>query len=330
MSLSFANPWALPLLLLIPLYLYLTRRTRRSALRFSRTGMLRLLSGHSAERMARLPGWLRGLVITSLIIALAAPRTGTAAVDVNAEGIAIVVVLDISSSMLAEDFAPRNRLHVAKEKVAAFVNGREYDRIGLVAFAGEALTQVPITIDYVVIHEALEQLEAGRRMLEDGTAIGTAIATGVNRLRRVPGESRVLLLITDGENNRGEIDPLTAARTAQAYGVRIHAIGVGTEGVAPMPVASGPFGIQYATMPVHIDDELLTELAQLTGGRYFRATNAEALDSITHEIDQLEKSSVDVKRYMNYSPQYLPFLVFAIVALVLEWGLRASRRGSVP
>lgn len=330
MSFSFANPWALPLLLLIPLYVYLTRRVRRPALVFSRTGMLGWVAGRTANLLARLPGWLRGGTLAALIIALAAPRTGASVVDVDAEGIAIVLVLDISSSMLAEDFAPRNRLAVAKEKIAEFVSGRQYDRIGLVAFAGEALTQVPITIDYMVIHQALDQLQAGRGLLEDGTAIGTAIATAANRLRRVPGASRVMILMTDGENNRGEIDPLTAARAAQAYDVKIYTIGVGSEGVAPIPVASGPFGIQYAHLPVHIDEPLLREIASLTGGQYFRATHEAALDSIYHQIDQLEKTSVDVKRYVNYTPHYLPFLLFGIVALMGEWALRASRWGRVP
>lgn len=329
MNFSFANPWALPLLLLIPLYLWTTKRARRSALVFSRTGMFRWLAGPGAGAISRLPGWLRGACVVGLIIALAAPRTGSSVVDVDAEGIAIVIVFDISSSMLAEDFAPRNRLSVAKERVAAFVSGRQYDRIGLVAFAGEALTQVPLTIDYPVILQTLEQLQAGRGMLEDGTAIGTAIATAANRLRRVDGE-RVMIVLTDGENNRGEIDPMTAARAAQAYGIKIHTIGVGTDGVAPVPISSGPFGIQYANVPVHIDEKLLGEVAQLTGGRYFRATNEAALDSIYHQIDQLETTTVEVRRYVEHSPKYLPFLVLATLALLAEWALRASRWGSVP
>jgi Ca-activated chloride channel family protein len=250
-------------------------------------------------------------------------------VDVNAEGIAIMLVLDISSSMLAEDFAPKNRLVVAKEKIAEFVRGRQYDRIGLVAFAGEALTQVPITIDYPVIYQAIDQLQAGTQQLEDGTAIGTAIATAANRLRDVAG-SRVIILLTDGENNRGEIDPITAAQAAAAYTIKVHTVGVGSEGMAPIPIAAGPFGLQYATLPVHIDEDLLTEVSALTGGRYFRATNEAALDSIYHEIDRLEKSSVDVKRYMNYTPRYVPFLVLAILALMAELALRASRWGRVP
>jgi Ca-activated chloride channel family protein len=330
MTFGFANPWALGLLLVIPLWLWWTRRGPRTSIIFSRTETLRRVVHAGTTRLARLPGWLRGGAILLLIIALAAPRTGASVVDVDSEGIAIVIVLDISSSMLAQDFEPRNRLAVAKQQVARFVAGRQYDRIGLVAFAGEALTQVPITIDYPVIYQAIEQLQAGTGMLEDGTAIGTAIATAANRLRRAPGESRVMIVMTDGENNRGEIDPLTAAQAATAFGIKIYTIGVGSEGVAPIPVASGPFGIQYAQLPVHIDEELLTEIADLSGGRYFRATNEAGLDSIYHEIDRLEKTSVDVQKYVNFTPWHLPFVLVGALLLLAEWALRASRWGRIP
>jgi Ca-activated chloride channel homolog len=330
MTFSFANPWALALLLLVPLWILWSRRRRPSALTFSRAGTLGRIANASARRIAKLPGWLRGIAVIGLILALAAPRTGASVVDINADGIAIVIVLDISSSMLAEDFAPRNRLAVAKEKVGEFVTGRQYDRIGLVAFAGEALTQVPITIDYPVIHAALDQLQAGTAQLQEGTAIGTAIATAANRLRRAPGKSRVMILMTDGENNRGEIDPITAAQAAAAYDIKVYTIGVGSEGVAPIPVATSAFGLQYATLPVHIDEELLTEIADLTGGRYFRATNEMGLDSIYHQIDRLEKSSVDVRRYTEYTSRYLPFLLLAMLALAAEWAVRSSRWGRVP
>jgi len=330
MTFSFAHPWALLLLALLPLYWLWTRRTRPPALVFSLAGLAGLHARRFTERIARLPEWLRAISFASLVIALAAPRTGASVVNVDAEGIAIVVVLDISSSMLAEDFAPDNRLHVAKEKVAEFVAGRRYDRVGLVAFAGEALTQVPITIDYAVIYQALNHLQAGTGLLEDGTAIGTAVATAANRLRRVPGKSRVLIVMTDGENNRGDIDPLTAARAAAAYHIRIYTIGVGSEGVAPIPVATGPFGIQYANLPVHLDEPLLTQMAQVSGGRYFRATNEQALDSIYRQIDRLEKSSVQVRRHVNYTPRYLAFILLGACALLFEWALRASRFGKLP
>ncbi|HEU5208755.1 MAG TPA: VWA domain-containing protein [Longimicrobiales bacterium] len=329
MSFGFANPWALLLLPLLGLVLWLMRGRER-ALTYSRAGTLAAVAGGGARLLARLPGWLRTGALALLIFALAGPRTGAAVVDVNAEGIAIVVALDISSSMLAEDFAPDNRLAVAKRQVRDFIRGRTYDRIGLVAFAGEALTQVPITIDYEVIFQSLDQLRAGAGLLEDGTAIGTAIATAANRLRRAPGESRVMILMTDGENNRGDIDPRTAAQAAAALDIRIYTIGVGSEGVAPIPVATGPFGVQYATVPVSIDDELLTEIADMSGGRYFRATNPEALDSVYQQIDELEKSEVEVSRYMSYTPYYLPFVLLAGMLLMGEWGLRASRFGRLP
>ncbi|HEX6307839.1 MAG TPA: VWA domain-containing protein [Longimicrobiales bacterium] len=330
MSFGFAHPWALLLLLCIPLYLWLTRGARPGTLTFSRAGLLGKIAPRSARILALIPGWLRALAFAALVIAIATPRTGASVVDVDADGIAIALVVDISSSMLAEDFAPRNRLAVAKATVAEFVRGREYDRIGLVAFAGEALTQVPITIDYPVIYQALEQLQAGTGMLEDGTAIGTAIATAANRLRRAPGESRVMILMTDGENNRGDIDPVTAAQAAAAFDIKVYTIGVGSDGVAPIPIATGPFGVQYASLPVHIDEDLLREIASITGGQYFRATNEAALDSIYGRIDQLERTRVEISRYVNYTPHYLPLIVLATLALLGEWTLRASRFGRVP
>ncbi len=329
MSFDFANPWALGLLLLLPIWALYSRDRRRPGLAFSRASAAARLGGSPMRWLGRLPGWLRAGSIVMLIVALAGPRTGASAIDVEAEGIAIMLVVDISSSMLAEDFHPDNRLTVAKAKVADFVRSRRYDRIGMVAFAGEALTQVPITIDYDVLFRALEELDVG--LLEDGTAIGTAIATAANRLRQVPGESRVMILMTDGENNRGEIDPLTAAQAAAAFGVKIYTIGVGSDGVAPMPVARGLLGgYQYANLPVRIDEDLLREIAALTDGRYFRATNEAALDSIYRQIDELEKTTVEVRRYVEYTPRHLPFLLLGALLLGLEWILLASRWGRVP
>lgn len=330
MIFGFARPWLLLLLLGIPVYLVWQRKHAAAAVTFSRASVLGWLATLRAERIARLPDRLRGLALTLLIVALAGPRTGSSVVDIDAEGIAIVLTLDISSSMLAEDLSPTNRMEVARTTAREFVQRREYDRIGMVAFAGEALTQVPITIDYDVLLESLQQLQAGSGMLEDGTAIGTAIATAANRLRRVDGESRVIVLVTDGENNRGEIDPLTAARAAAAFGIKIYTIGIGSEGVARVPVARGPFGVQYATLPVHIDETLLTQIAQLSGGRYFRAQTREALERIYGEIDQLEKSTVKVRRYVDYTPRHLPLVLAAIAFLIGEWLLRSSRFGRVP
>jgi Ca-activated chloride channel homolog len=330
MNFGFAHPWVLALLALLPLHAYM-QRGRTRAFIFSRASTAAALAGGAGRRLARLPAWLRAIAYVALVFGLAAPRTGAAAINIDAEGIAIVIAMDVSSSMLAEDFKPHNRMDVAKEKVTAFIAGRKYDRIGLVAFAGEALTQVPLTVDYDVLYQAVDQLVAGGNGLEDGTAIGTGIATAANRLRRVPGKSHVMILMTDGENNRGDIDPLTAARAAQAYGMKIYTIGVGSEGMAPVPVGPpGPYGPNYQTYPVHIDEELLTRIATLTGGQYFRATNSEALDSIYHQIDRLEKSTVDVTRYVNYTPRYLPFVLVAAASLLLEWVILSSRFGRIP
>ncbi len=328
MTPGFARPWALLLLLVVPLWHLYRHRNRRSLL-FSRAGVVDEMTSGALQTLARAPDWLRTAAVVALIVALAGPRTGISRTDVEAEGIAIAVVVDISTSMLAEDFHPRNRLAVAKEEVAEFIRGRQYDRIGMVAFAAEALTQVPLTIDYAVLYRALDQLETG--LLEDGTAIGTAIATAANRLRRAPGESRVMILMTDGENNRGEIDPITAARAAAAFDIKIYTIGVGSEGTAPVPIARGLLGgYQYANLPVHIDEELLTEIAGITDGQYFRATNEAALDSIYNRIDELEKTEVEVRTYTNYTPRHMPFVLAAVLLFVAEWGLLASRWGRVP
>jgi Ca-activated chloride channel family protein len=328
-SFDFAHPWALLLLPLVPAYTIYARRWPGLRLTFSRAGALAEMSEGRRAWLALAPGWLRANVLVALIVALAGPRTGISAVDVENDGIAIMLVVDLSSSMLAEDFHPDNRLAVAKAKLGEFIRGRKYDRIGLVAFAGEALTQVPLTIDYPILYRAIEQLDVGA--LEDGTAIGTAIATAANRLRQAPGRSRVMILMTDGENNRGQIDPVTAARAAAAYDIKIYTIGVGSDGVAAIPVARSLLGgYQYAMLPVHIDEDLLREVSDLTNGKYFRATNAAALDSIYHQIDQLETTRVQVRRYVEHTPRHLPFLIFAALLLAGEWLLRASRWGRVP
>lgn len=319
--LTFHSPWALLLLLVFPVW-WLWRR-KPGGFRYSRASTAAQASRTVSRWLARLPYVLRGLAVLCLIVALARPRTGVATVEVEAEGIAIALVVDVSSSMLALDMQPLDRLEVAKQTVLEFVDGRQYDRIALVAFAGEALTQVPVTIDYDVLKGAVERLNVG--MLEDGTAIGTALATATNRLRRTPGSSRVAILLTDGENNRGEVDPVTAARAAATYGVKTYTIGVGREGVAPVPIGRGPFGTEYANMPVRIDEDLLRKIAEITGGRYFRATNAETLDEIYSQIDELEKTPVNVRRYIAFAERYRPFVLLAGLLLLTEWGFRVRR-----
>ena len=323
---GFGTPWVLGLLLLLPLWWWWRSRRRRVGIVFSRVGVL--AKGPRAGRfVSRALFALRSVVIAGIIVALARPRSGARAESVTSEGINIVIAFDISSSMLAEDFQPQNRLEVAKEKAQQFVAGRKSDRIGLVAFAGEALTQVPLTTDYPVVLAALGNLAAGQ--LEDGTAIGTAIATAANRLRDAPGRSRVMILLTDGVNNRGAIDPRTAAQASTQFGIKIYAIGVGTEGMAPVPVGRGLFGLRFENRPVEIDEALLNEIADKSGGRYYRARDAAALERIYAEIDRLERTPVRARTYLRFAEQFYWPLGFSLGALLLELALLA-RRGPLP
>jgi len=325
---TFARPWLLLLLLALPLWWW-WRAQRLKRMPGAPMSDVRPASG-PIERLwiARLPVWLRSLCFGAWIVAAAGPRLGSARQELRSEGISIVLAVDISSSMLAEDFSPANRLDVARRTATEFVRARASDRIGLVAFAGQALTQVPITTDYQVLEEAIRQLRVG--ILEDGTAIGTAIATAANRLRRAPGKSKVVILLTDGENNKGTVDPRTAAQAAAAFGVRIYTIGVGTVGEAPVPTGQGPLGLRYETMPVKIDEPLLSEVARTTGGRYFRATDAASLSNIFGEINRLEKTPVQHLVYRRYEEAYRWPLAIGLLALALEIVVAATFAVRVP
>jgi Ca-activated chloride channel family protein len=325
-GLDFATPVAFALLLLLPVWWWWRRGAHPPALVHARAVPL-LRSLRRARVLPRLLVFLRGLALVAMIVALARPRTGHGAEDVTNDGINIVVAVDISSSMLAEDFQPQNRMEVAKEKLKQFILNRPNDRIGIVAFSGEALTQVPLTVDPPVLLAATDNLQPG--MLEDGTAIGTAIATAANRLRDAPGRSRVMILLTDGENNRGAIDPRTAAQAAAAIGVRIYAIGIGTDGLAPVPVGRGLFGLRYENRQVRIDEPLLQDIAQTTGGKFFRARDGAALQRIYEQIDQLEKSPARVKQYTRYDEWWRAPLVVGLIALALEL-LLSAWRGPLP
>jgi Ca-activated chloride channel family protein len=324
---SFARPWLLLLLLLALAFWWWRRRKGVSpAAKYSDVTL-------PAEAVRRrwwvaLPPALRALALTGLVVAAAGPRIGGDTVEVKQEGIAIVITIDISSSMLAEDFAPSNRLEVAKRQAVGFIRGRSADRIGLVAFAGEALTQVPVTLDYPVIEQAVMDLKIGS--LEDGTAIGSGLATAVNRLRRAPDKSKVILLLTDGENNKGLIDPRTAAATAAAFGIKVYTIGVGTIGEAPIPTGRGLGGFRYELLPVRIDEPLLQEIAQETGGRYFRAKDSEALSRIFRQIDALEKTPIQITRYTRYDETTRPLILLGLGALALELLLATTLVVRVP
>jgi Ca-activated chloride channel homolog len=325
---NFAHPAVLLLLFLLPLWMWWWKRreAERVTIPFSRADVLRAGPRPSLSWVRWLP-WLRAVALAGVIVAVAQPRSGARVERADSEGIDIVLVVDISSSMLAEDFKPQNRMEVARDKLRRFVLGRTSDRVGLVAFSGEALTQVPLTSDYPVVLAAIDNLQIGQ--LEDGTAIGTAIATAANRLRNAPGRSRVMVLLTDGENNRGSIDPRTAAQAAGAFGIRIYTIGVGTEGMAPVPVGRGLFGLRYENRPVKIDEPLLTDIANNSGGRYFRARDAAALQQIYEQIDQLERSAVEAKAFIRYTERFRWPLLVGMLALAGELWVRA-RRGVLP
>ncbi len=323
---QFASAWALLLLLILPIWWMWRRRRRPPAIVFSRVSAL-AKGPHAGRRITLFLFILRNLLLASAIVALARPRSGARAENVTSQGINIVITIDLSSSMLAQDFQPQNRIEVAKDAAKRFIAGRQSDRIGVVSFASEALTQVPLTTDYPVVNAAIDNLTIGQ--LEDGTAIGTAIATAANRLRDAPGRSRVMILLTDGENNRGAIDPRTAAKAAAAFGIRIYTIGIGTEGMAPVPVGRGLFGLRYENRPVRIDEALLTDVANMTGGRYFRARDANVLRQIYDQIDQLEKEPVRSRTYVRFTELFRWPLSLALLAFAAEL-LLAAWRGPLP
>lgn len=325
---TFSRPFVLLLLLALPLWWW-WRRRRLARLAGAPMSDVRPAMG-PVERLwiARLPVSLRSLCLAAWIVAAAGPQLGSGRAELRSEGISIVLAVDISSSMLAEDFSPANRLDVARRTATEFVRARTSDRIGLVAFAGEALTEVPITTDYDVLEEAIRQLRVG--ILEDGTAIGTAIATCANRLRRAPGKSKVVILLTDGVNNKGIVDPRTAAQAAATFGIKIYTIGVGTQGQAPVPTGQGPLGLRYETMPVEIDEALLDDIAHTTGGRYFRATDAASLSNIFQEINRLEKTPVQHLVYHRYDEAYRVPLAIGLLALALEVVVAATFAVRVP
>lgn len=250
-----------------------------------------------------------------IIVAIARPQSSSTGQNVSIEGIDIVISLDVSGSMLARDLKP-DRLDASKNVAIEFIEGRPTDRIGLVVFSGESFTQVPLTTDHAIIKNMFKDIKSG--MIEDGTAIGDGLATAVSRLKDSEAISKVVILLTDGVNNAGSVDPLTAAEIAKLYGIRVYTIGVGTYGVAPYPVQT-PFGIQLRDMKVEIDEPLLQQIAQNTDGRYFRATSNQKLAEIYKEIDQLERSKIDVTEFKNMHEEFLPLVLLAITLLLFEF-----------
>ena len=316
---TFAHPYLLLLLLVIPLmavWYVLRYRKQKPALQFSNISLFRGVHKTFRQRAYPLLFILRMVAVGALVIALARPQSMLSRQEMKVEGIDIVLAMDVSGSMLAEDFKP-NRLEAAKKVAAEFIDGRKNDRMGLVVFAGEAFTQVPLTIDHNVLLKQLSTLKDG--MMKDGTALGDGLATAINRIKDSEAKSKVIILLTDGINNQGAVDPQSAAEIAALYNIRLYTIGVGTQGLAPYPFRDQFGRKRYQNVPVELDENLLTQMAQsTTDGQYFRATNKKSLQQIVKQIDEMEKSKIDVTRYAQTKDEYQGWLVLAAIALLLE------------
>ena len=319
-NIHFAKPWFFALFAVLPVLIFFyirpPFRTQGSLLV---SGIRAFGSGRTWKTMLRhILFAFRMLALSCIIIALARPQTGSEQQITSGEGIDIVFCLDISGSMLAQDFTP-NRMDAAKQVASDFIDRRPTDRMGLVIFAGESFTMCPLTTDHSVLKSQLFNVQSG--LLEDGTAIGSGLATGVERLRSSTSKSKVIILLTDGENNGGSIDPNTAKEIAKSFKVRVYTVGMGTEGFAPVPVQTSA-GVIMQREKVSIDEKLLTQIANETGGKYFRATDNDNLGAIYKEIDRLEKSKFEVTTFTHYTEKFLPFVLAALGFLVIEWILR--------
>lgn len=322
----FHNPLLLWLLLLVPLLGWDAIRRegkRRASIRFPGAGDLKTLPSGWVQRFRHLPLALRLAALTLIIVALARPQSGENLEETDSLGLDIALVLDVSTSMKTMDFQPRNRLHVAKQVLENFVNGRKHDRVSLVVFAGRSYTQCPPTLDYDVLISLLRQVDFGR--VEDGTAIGTGIMNAANRLRGDGAQGKVMILLTDGVNNAGEVSPVTAAQAAAALGIKVYTIGVGKEGEHPIEVDDPLYGRQVVMVKTEIDEDMLRQVSAATGGKYFRAQNPKALEAIYREIDGLEKVEIKTSRYTRYSELFMPLAIAALLLLVAEIALAQTR-----
>ena len=319
MKITFAHPYLLLLLIVIPLLIvwYILRyRKQKPALQFSNISLFKGLHKTFRQRAYPLLFALRMVAVGAVIIALARPQSKLSRQEMKVEGIDIVLAMDVSGSMLAEDFKP-NRLEAAKKVASDFIDGRKNDRMGLVVFSGEAFTQVPLTIDHGVLLKQLHAVKSG--MVKDGTALGDGLATAINRIKDSEAKSKVIILLTDGINNMGAVDPQSAAEIAALYNIRLYTIGVGTKGLAPYPFRDQFGRTHYQNIPVELDEGLLTQMAQSTNdGQYFRATNKKSLEKIFKQIDEMEKSKIDVTQYAQTKDEYQGWLVLAAIALLLE------------
>ena len=321
-SIEFASPYFLYGLIIIPLlivwYIFLGRK-HQAYVKFSDTSFFTDMPKSWRIYVRHILFAIEMCVIALLIIALARPQSSSKNQKINVEGIDIVLTIDLSSSMLAQDLKP-DRLEAAKDISAEFVKGRPEDRMGLVVFASETFTQVPLTTDHGMLLNMMKDMKCG--MLEDGTAIGDGLASSVSRLKDSEAISKVVILLTDGDNNAGSIDPATAAEMAKIFGIRVYTIGVGTRGTAPYPVQTPFGGIQYQQIPVTINEPLLQQIADETGGKYFRATSNEKLEQIYDEIDKLERSKIEINEFTRVHEEFLPFVLLSLALLLLDFLLR--------
>ena len=333
----FYSPQAFYLLIiLIPVILFYIYREKnnRTALRFSNLSDVKKMKPSFAIWARHLLLLLKIAGFSLLIVALARPQKGSSFSEVTTQGVDIMIAMDISGSMAALDFKPDNRLEVAKRRMIEFIDRRSSDRIGLVIFAARAVTVSPLTLDYDMLRQFVGQINFDS-LDDDGTAIGTAIATAANRLRESPGGSRVMILLTDGANNRGEISPIMAARAAAELGIRIHAIAIGRRGEVPFPVRvrnpfTGSVSTQIQMVESDVDEETLARIAEITGGSFFRAEDSEELQRIYGYIDEMEKTEVESRIFTNYNDRFHLFLLWGFVLLAVEFVLRQTRFRRIP
>ncbi len=316
------------LLLLIPYIVWyiLKHKKNNATLQMSDTNIYRNIKKSYKIYLLHVPFILRIIVLSLVILILARPQTTNNWQNSEVEGIDIMLAIDVSTSMLAEDLKP-NRLEAAKDVAAEFISGRPNDNIGITLFAGESFTQCPLTVDHTVLLNLFQSINSG--IVEDGTAVGMGIANAVSRLKDSKAKSKVIILLTDGTNNKGDISPLTAADIAKSFGIRVYTIGVGTNGMAPYPLRVAGT-IQYINTPVEIDEKTLTQIAITTNGNYFRATNNSKLKEVYKEIDKLERTKLNVKQYSKRHEEYQWFALIALLFLLLEFYLRNSILKKIP
>ena len=325
----FANPiclWLLVLIIPLVVWYILKQHEEDASIEVSTTMPFDKLPKSYKYYLRHIRFVLRVLTLIALIIAIARPQLNNSWSNKSTEGIDIVVALDISTSMLARDFEP-NRVEAAKEVAMQFISGRTYDNIGLVIFAGECFTMCPMTTDHAVLSNLLNKVECG--MLEDMTAIGDGLATSINRIKDGPAKSKTIILLTDGSNNAGEISPVTAAEIAATFGIRVYTIGVGTKGEALYPVST-PYGVTYQPYPVEIDETTLRNIAQKTGGKYYRATDKSVLKDIFDEIDKLEKTKLSVTQFNKKEDIFMPWVLLAMVLLCVDVILKNTLLKNIP